>query len=85
MLAMSQRAEALGFDSLWPADHLLYRFTEDAPPIGVWESWSVPTALAASTSRVGLGTPGACTSDRDPALLAKTAATEGGAWRISAG
>jgi probable F420-dependent oxidoreductase len=76
MLAFAQRAEELGFDSLWLADHLIYRFEgETAPPIGVWESWSVLTALAASTSRVELGTLVACTSFRNPALLAKMADT----------
>jgi alkanesulfonate monooxygenase SsuD/methylene tetrahydromethanopterin reductase-like flavin-dependent oxidoreductase (luciferase family) len=74
LLAMSQRAEELGFDSVWLVDHLLVK--SDFPSShGVWECWSLLSALAASTSRVDLGTLVLCNSFRNPALLSKMAET----------
>jgi alkanesulfonate monooxygenase SsuD/methylene tetrahydromethanopterin reductase-like flavin-dependent oxidoreductase (luciferase family) len=70
--AMAQVAEQVGLDSLWLADHLLYRFPgqdESAP----WEALSMLSALAASTTRITLGTLVVCTSFRPPAMLAKMA------------
>jgi alkanesulfonate monooxygenase SsuD/methylene tetrahydromethanopterin reductase-like flavin-dependent oxidoreductase (luciferase family) len=72
---MAERAEDIGFDSLWVVDHLLYQFGEQDPPRGIWECWSLLSALAASTQRVELGTVVVCTGFRNPALLAKMADT----------
>lgn len=69
---MTQAAEQVGLDSLWLADHLIYRFPgqdEFAP----WETFTMLSALAAVTTRITLGTIVACTSFRPPALLAKMA------------
>jgi probable F420-dependent oxidoreductase len=74
LAAMARMAEELGFDSLWNADHLIYRFPEK-PVQGPWECWSVMAALAAVTSRVEIGPLVSCTSFRNPALLAKIADT----------
>jgi alkanesulfonate monooxygenase SsuD/methylene tetrahydromethanopterin reductase-like flavin-dependent oxidoreductase (luciferase family) len=75
-LAMAQTAEAMGFDSLWFVDHLLYREgATTEPPQGVWECWSTLTALAAVTRRVELAPLVSCTGYRNPALLAKIADT----------
>jgi probable F420-dependent oxidoreductase len=74
--AFAQRAETLGFDSLWLPDHLLFRLAgREDDPVGMWELWSVLAALAAATARITLGTFVACTSFRNPALLAKAAVT----------
>ncbi|RIK46902.1 MAG: LLM class F420-dependent oxidoreductase [Chloroflexi bacterium] len=74
LLELARVAEDVGFDSLWLADHMLYRL-DGIEPFGVWECWSLLSALAASTSRVELGTIVTCTSFRNPALLAKMADT----------
>jgi alkanesulfonate monooxygenase SsuD/methylene tetrahydromethanopterin reductase-like flavin-dependent oxidoreductase (luciferase family) len=50
----------------------------DLPPgktRGIWEAWSVLSAAAEATSRIHLGPLMACASFRNPALLAKMAAT----------
>ena len=71
--AFAIAAEAAGFDSLWVYDHLLFRF--DGETTGIHEAWTVLSAIAEATTRVQLGTIVLCTSFRNPALLAKMAAT----------
>ena len=71
---MARAAEAVGFDSLWVGDHLLYRDPGE-PPRGPWEAWSVLAAVAAVTERVELGPLVASVSFHNPAMLAKKAAT----------
>jgi alkanesulfonate monooxygenase SsuD/methylene tetrahydromethanopterin reductase-like flavin-dependent oxidoreductase (luciferase family) len=74
LLAMARMAEAVGLDSLWVGDHLLYRRPNERPR-GPWEAWSVLAALAAATDRIQLGPLVACTAFHAPAMLAKKAAT----------
>ncbi len=74
IVTIARRAEEVGFDSIWIADHLLFRF-EGIEPRGGYECLTLLSALAASTSRVELGTLVVCTSFRNPALLAKIADT----------
>jgi len=69
---MAQVAEAIGLDSLWVGDHLLYRYP-DGESRGPWEAWSLLSALAAVTSRVEIGPLVACVSFHNPAVLAKMA------------
>ncbi|MBV9174203.1 MAG: LLM class flavin-dependent oxidoreductase [Chloroflexi bacterium] len=71
---MARRIEAAGFDSIWLYDHLLYRWP-GRPTDGIWECWTMLSALAEATQRVELGTLVLCTQFRNPALLAKMAAT----------
>jgi alkanesulfonate monooxygenase SsuD/methylene tetrahydromethanopterin reductase-like flavin-dependent oxidoreductase (luciferase family) len=75
VLAIAKRAEEVGFDSLWVADHLLYEFPQGESAHGLWEAWTLLAAVAASTERIELGPVVACTGFRNPALLAKMADT----------
>jgi alkanesulfonate monooxygenase SsuD/methylene tetrahydromethanopterin reductase-like flavin-dependent oxidoreductase (luciferase family) len=59
------------FDSVWIVDHLLFEW--DGQRRGVWEGWSLVSALAEATTRIELGTLVICTAFRNPALLAKMA------------
>ena len=74
LMAMARRAEAIGLDSIWYGDHLLYRYA-DRPPRAPFEAWTTLAALAAVTERVELGPMVASTSFHSPAMLAKKAAT----------
>lgn len=68
------RCEGLGLDSIWVYDHMLYRMKKGVTT-GIWEGWSMLSALAACTQKVELGPLVACNSFRNPALLAKMAHT----------
>jgi probable F420-dependent oxidoreductase len=72
--ALAQPAEAIGFDSLWLPDHLLFRFPR-VHQQGAWDAWSLLAALAATTRTLEIGPLVACSSFRNPALLAKMADT----------
>ncbi|MFM2105235.1 MAG: hypothetical protein RL338_267 [Chloroflexota bacterium] len=74
LLGIARAAEAIGLDSIWVGDHLLYRY-EDGETRGPWEAWTTLAALAAATSRVQLGPLVAATSFHAPPMLAKLAAT----------
>src|SRR5215475_4444959 len=67
--AMTQHAEAAGFNSIWVPDHLVV--DEPGAGHGVWECWSVLSSLAAVTTRLEIGSLVICTSFRNPVLLAK--------------
>lgn len=69
---MAQVAEDAGIDSFWLADHLLFRFPETGEN-GQWEVFTFLSAIAALTKRIQIGPLVACTSFRNPAMLAKMA------------
>lgn len=66
----ARRADELGYDSLWVADHLMLG-KDDA----ILEGWTVISALAGSTQRARLGMIHQAHFFRNPALAAKMAAT----------
>jgi alkanesulfonate monooxygenase SsuD/methylene tetrahydromethanopterin reductase-like flavin-dependent oxidoreductase (luciferase family) len=70
--AMALAAEEGGLDSVWGADHLIFR--EDGQTTGIHESWTLLTAVAAITSRVQIGPMVLALPFRNPALTAKMAA-----------
>jgi probable F420-dependent oxidoreductase len=74
LFSMARAAEAVGFDSLWHGDHLLYDLPNGVTR-GPWEVWTSLAALAAVTEHVELGPLVASTSFHAPAMLAKQAAT----------
>ena len=69
-LRTGQRAEQLGFDDLWVADHLMLG-QENA----ILEGWTTLSALAGSTRRAGLGMIHQAHFFRQPAMSAKMMAT----------
>jgi probable F420-dependent oxidoreductase len=65
-------AEVAGLDSVWGADHLIFR--DEGETAGIHECWTVLTAVAAVTSRVEIGPLVLALPFRNPALTAKMAA-----------
>ena len=79
------QAERDQFDSIWIVDHLLFEW--DGQRRGIWEGWTLLSALAEATTGIELGTLVMCTAFRNPSLLAKMAdaVDEVGAGRLILG
>jgi probable F420-dependent oxidoreductase len=78
VVAWAQRAAALGFDSLWLADHLFLSIEKYGGPAGNhfgYEPLTALGALARAVPGIGLGTLVLCAQLRPPAVLAKNVAT----------
>ena len=73
---LAQAIESQGWDGLWYADHYMPN-TPDGEPIGgdMHECFSILSALAATTSRIRLGSLVTPTTMNHPALIANRAAT----------
>ncbi|MDQ3247633.1 MAG: LLM class flavin-dependent oxidoreductase [Chloroflexota bacterium] len=69
-MQMAHTADALGYDSLWVADHLM--LGKDS---AILEGWTVLAALAGSTQQAKLGMIHQGHFFRHPALVAKMTAT----------
>ena len=72
MVALWQRAEALGYESCWLPDHFVPPYRVEGP---LFEAWTSLAALAAETERVRLGILVSSNTFRHPPLLAKQAVT----------
>jgi alkanesulfonate monooxygenase SsuD/methylene tetrahydromethanopterin reductase-like flavin-dependent oxidoreductase (luciferase family) len=72
--AMAQRAEEIGFGTVWTPDELLWR-ASDAAPQGVWDGVAMAGAVAAATSTAKVGTWVMSALHRNPGIIAKTAET----------
>jgi alkanesulfonate monooxygenase SsuD/methylene tetrahydromethanopterin reductase-like flavin-dependent oxidoreductase (luciferase family) len=71
---MAIRAEAIGFDTIWTPDELLWR-AESGPPRGVWEGVAMAGAVAAVTSTARVGTWVMSALHRNAGIIAKAAET----------
>ena len=73
---VARAAEDLGFDSLWVPDHMIFEPNGlGEARLGSWDAWAWLAGLAAVTNRVEIGPLVACTSFRNPAMIAKVADT----------
>ena len=72
-IELTRDAEALGFESEWVFDH--FHTVPEVTDEITFESFTQLTAMAAATSRVRLGHMVICNGFRNPALVAKLAAT----------
>lgn len=71
LIARIRRGEAMGFDSLWIADHM----TGQYPRLVSYEAWTLLGAMAVVTSRARIGALVTPITFRHPALLAMSATT----------
>jgi F420-dependent oxidoreductase-like protein len=71
--AASALVDELGYDSLWSYDHFLALGADPTQP--VFDGWTTIAALAELTSRARLGILVTGVTHRNPAILAKMAAT----------
>jgi alkanesulfonate monooxygenase SsuD/methylene tetrahydromethanopterin reductase-like flavin-dependent oxidoreductase (luciferase family) len=88
LISMARAAEAVGFDSIWLGDHLLYELAGGVHR-GPWEVYTSVAALAAVTERVQLGTLVSSLGFHEPAMIAKMSATidaiSGGRFTLGVG
>jgi F420-dependent oxidoreductase-like protein len=73
MREAARRIDALGYDYLWTWDHVYAIFGD--PYQSMFEGWTALAGLAASTERIRLGLMVGANTFRNPALVAKMAAT----------
>jgi F420-dependent oxidoreductase-like protein len=73
--AIAGVAERSGFDSVWVLDHMVQGGHAGGPSEPMPEAYTLLGALAASTSRVELGTLVTAATFRNPAHLAKSVTT----------
>ena len=71
---MALGAEAVGVDTIWTPDELLW-LEEEGAPFGAWDGVSMAGAVAAVTSTAKVGTWVLSALHRNPGIIAKTAET----------
>jgi F420-dependent oxidoreductase-like protein len=73
LCSASVRVDALGYDSLWSYDHFVALGAD--PTVPVFDGWTAIAALSALTAKTRLGVLVTGVTHRNPAVLAKMAAT----------
>ena len=73
LLAAGQRADRLGFDTLWTWDHLYPIQGSSSGPM--FEGWLTLAAWAQATERIRIGLMVGANPFREPTLTAKMATT----------
>ncbi|MHA6794195.1 LLM class F420-dependent oxidoreductase [Pseudonocardia bannensis] len=73
MLGVARHAEAGAWESIWVYDH--FHTVPAATDEATHEAWTLMAAFAAATERVRLGQMCTCMAYRNPAYMAKVAAT----------
>ncbi len=71
---LAVRAESMGLDTVWVIDELLWR-RPDQPVQGFWDGVAMAGAVAASTSRIKVGTWVMSALHRNPGVTAKVVET----------
>ncbi|GAA1938229.1 LLM class F420-dependent oxidoreductase [Amycolatopsis minnesotensis] len=75
LVSVATAAEDAGLDTVWVADHLLQADPHSTRDSAMLEAYTALGFLAASTSRIGLGTMVSAVTFRPPALLVKAVTT----------
>src|SRR6266550_2343989 len=75
MIAIAEKAEELGYSSLWTSDHILIPKNLPEPFGNVLETFTTLSYLAARTKTIRLATGILVLPQREPLLVAKQAAT----------
>lgn len=75
MIQIARHIESIGLDSIWVYDHFHAVPPPAQPGTTVFECWTALAALAMQTSTIRLGQMVTCAGYRNPAYLAKVAAT----------
>ena len=71
-LESARRLEAAGYKAVWSWDHFVGGKDKSVPVV---EQWTILSAAAGATSRIGLGTFVSNVMNRHPAVLARMAST----------
>ncbi len=73
VLKLAEDLRPNGFGSIWTSDHFM--LNGGHPDVHCMEAWTLLTAVAVEVKDIRIGTLATCASYRNPALLAKMAAT----------
>ena len=73
VLELANELTPNGFGSMWASDHFMLNSGD--PDRNCMEVWTMLTGIAAQVKDIRIGTLVSCASYRNPALLAKMAAT----------